>query len=171
MQRKQWVLLIRPSGIGSMFAGIPSHPCLLLGAQVMCSWCRARASPGHREASGSWLLPGKILCLPLASGRLSLRENIWVFFPCFEVLKVWVFGYPSCPLPSLQHVCCQIQMPLVFVSFCPRSSTTFWLFSFFYRCHHNEPGDIYNSSFLLVLDFLLLEPSCEEKAPGDQAVQ
>lgn len=69
------------------------------------------------------------------------------------------FGFPGCPLPSLQKasvhlcLCCQIQMSLAFVTFCHRSSTMFWLFSFFYRCHHNEHGDICSSSFFLSLIF------------------
>lgn len=84
-----------------------------------------------------------------------------------------VFAYPGCPLPSLQDVCCQIQMSLPFIIFWHRSSTMFWLFSLFYKWEmpHNEHGDFYSSSVLLVLDFLLLEPNCEEKASGDQAMK
>lgn len=65
-----------------------------------------------------------------------------------------------------------LPMSLIFIAFCHRSSTMFWLFSLFYKWEmpHNEHGDIYSSSFL-VLDFLLLKPNCEEKAPGDQAMQ
>lgn len=155
----------------SVFAVIPSRPCLCWKLST-CSWCRAWASPGHREPSGSWYCQGQFCAGFLLQAGSVWERTIWLFFPCFGVLKVWVFGYPGCPLLSLQDVCCQIQMSLLFTTFCHRSSTMFWLLSLFYRWEmpHNEHGDIYSSSFLLVLNFLLLEPNCKEKASGDQVM-
>lgn len=36
---------------------------------------------------------------------------------------------------------------------------------------HSEHGDIHSSSFLLILDYLFVVSNCEEKTPGDQAIQ
>lgn len=105
----------------SVFAVIPSCPCLCWKLST-CSWCRAWASPGHREPSGSWVLPGAVLCWLLAPGRLSLGENNLAFLPMFwgaQGLGVWLPRLPTafltrCVLsdtdvPPLHHILPQKQ--------------------------------------------------------------
>lgn len=62
---------------------------------------QGQSYPGHRGASGSWVLPEADLHLPLAPGRLSLGGNTWLFYPCFGVLKVWGVWLPRLPTAFL----------------------------------------------------------------------
>lgn len=47
----------------------------------------------------------------------------------------------------------------------------YFLYYFTEEMPHNEHGDIHSSSFLFVLDYLLVVSNCEKKTPGDQAMQ
>lgn len=149
-EKTVWVLLIRPSGTGSVFAGIPSHPCLPLEAQVTRSWSRARASPGHGGASGSWVLPEADLHLPLAPGRLSLGGNIWLFYPCFGVLKVWGVWLPRLPTAFLaRSTLSDTDVPRLHLIL-PQKQHNFLAVFFILRMRdaHKEHGGIHSSSFL-----------------------
>lgn len=87
VQRKQWVLLISPSGPGSVFAGVPWQPpavlvsCWKLGSHVLGTG--PEVAQGREKASSFLGLPRAVLNLPLAAGGVSLGGEVWLFYPCF----------------------------------------------------------------------------------------
>ena len=173
VERKQWVLPAAQYGLSVCWypqlslspAGSSAHT-FLVRAQ---SWPRAQ-----RKQAAVWGCQGQF-CTWLLLQEGSVWERKAGFLTnASGVLKVWGVLVPTPATAFLQDVCCQIWVDLLFVSFCHRSSTTFLLFSLLFHWGerpHNEHGDIHGSSFLLVLDCLLVVFACDEKTPGDQAIQ
>lgn len=57
---------------------------------------------GREKASSSLGLPGAVLHLPLAAGRVGLGEKSWLFYPCFRGAQgLECFGTQASPcLPT-----------------------------------------------------------------------
>lgn len=67
--------------------------CLLVSPAVLVSCWKVTShvpsvgpepAQGREKASSNLGLPGAVLHLPLAAGRVGLGEKSWLFYPCFR---------------------------------------------------------------------------------------
>lgn len=130
MQRKKRVLPIKALRYGLSVCWYPQLSLSPAGrsARKFPVWGQSQPRAGRKQAA-LWGCQGQFCTCPLLQEGLVWGRKAGFFTHASEVLKVCSVLVHRLAPAFLQDVHCQIQIAFLFISFCHRSSATFWLFS------------------------------------------